>query len=150
MVTTAERIRDVLSRLLLEGVGRRDRFSYLNDTYHDDVVIHESPALPYGGTFRGLDGVLRHARGYLEAWGGLQEAEHRDLRSEILVGDNEALVRWQLRAADAGRSETFPVVSHYRFRDDLIIESRMFHFDDAAVVAFLSRSTSRDASPQRP
>ena len=42
--------------------------------YSDDVEITEADALPYGGVWRGRDGAVGHAMGFLRTWGDLQGA----------------------------------------------------------------------------
>ena len=63
----------------------------------------------------------------------------------IVATDSEAFVVWTLRGqrpSDPGVTE-FPAISHYRFRDGRVIESRMFLFDTAAVAAFLDDGEDR-------
>jgi uncharacterized protein len=136
--TSEARTREVLDRLLCQGVVGRDASAYLTDTYHPSVVIHEDPALPYGGTYEGLRGVAEHARAYLDTWDRHQRPEHRALGATVFYGTDGALVRWDLRVAHGETgTRSFPAVSHYRFADGLVAESRMFHFDTAALLAYL-------------
>jgi uncharacterized protein len=36
--------------------------------YDSEVEIHEADSLPYGGVYRGHEGAVQHAAGYLQAW----------------------------------------------------------------------------------
>jgi hypothetical protein len=47
-------------RRLFAAVARRDPEEYFA-AYHPDILINEAPSLPYGGVYKGLEGVLRHA-----------------------------------------------------------------------------------------
>ena len=47
-------------RGLFRGVEERDLEAYLA-VGHPEVVIREPDSLPYGGEYRGLDGLRRHA-----------------------------------------------------------------------------------------
>jgi uncharacterized protein len=122
--TSADQVRSTVARLL-RAVEEHDADGYLDATYHPDVAIHEAPALPYGGIYRGHDGVARHAAAFLETWSPHQMRADRSLQAQIDAATDYAYVRWSLGLA--GRR--FDVVSHYRFRDGLICESRMFPFD---------------------
>lgn len=74
-----------------------------------------------------------------------QSNAHRDLQQRIAAIDNEAFGDLDLgprpEAAD-GASDDFstPALSHYRFLDGRIIESRMFLFDTLAVRALLQHA----------
>lgn len=144
-MTTPERdqIDQVLRRLLVDGVGGRDAAAYFDRTYHPAVVIHEAPSLPYGGDHVGLEGAVEHARAFLATWGDRQRPEHHDVHAHWVVGHEEVACRWELRAAEGRQTRRFLAMSHYRFRDGLIVESRMFHFDLPAVLGFLSRPPRR-------
>jgi hypothetical protein len=133
----------VLQRLLVHGVGGRDAAAYFDRTYHPAVVIHEAPSLPYGGDYVGLDGAVEHARAFLATWGDRQRPEHHGLAARWWAGPTEAACRWELRAAEGRATHRFLAMSHYRFRDGLIVESRMFHFDLPALLDFLSRTADR-------
>jgi hypothetical protein len=57
-----------------------------------------------------------------------------------------AIVLWTLRAQQPGNpgESTFPAISHYRFGDGRVVESRMFRFDTAAVRDFSPAPTACD------
>src|SRR5829696_5730384 len=120
---------------------RPGRCAYFDRTYHDDICIHEAPSLRYGGDYYGLEGAVRHAVAYTQSWDRWQTSEQRQLHPRIIATDNEAVVLWTLRVqrpGDPGESN-FPAISHYRFRDGRVIESRMFFYDTVAVLDFLIR-----------
>ena len=138
-------VEQTIHRLFVEGVTARNPEAYFDRSYHPAVIIHEAPSLPYGGEYRGLDGAAEHALAFTRAWNGLQSAELRDMSPRIVATDSEAFVVWTLRGqrpSDPGVTE-FPAISHYRFRDGRVIESRMFLFDTAAVAAFLDDGEDR-------
>jgi len=135
-------VEDTIRRLFVDGVSVRDAAAYFDRTYHDDICIHEAPSLPYGGDYHGLEGAARHALGFTQTWDRWQTGEQRELHPRIIATDTEAVVSWTLRvqrSGDPGESN-FPAISHYRFRDGRVIESRMFFFDTAAVRDFLIRA----------
>jgi uncharacterized protein len=63
-------------RGLFRGVEERDLEAYLA-VGHPEVVIREPDSLPYGGEFRGLDGLRRHAAGWMRTWAPLQPGDER-------------------------------------------------------------------------
>jgi uncharacterized protein YciI len=134
-------VEEAVRRLFVHGVSARDAAAYLDGTYHDGICIHEAPSLPYGGDYQGLEGASRHAVGFTQTWDRWQTSEQRELHPRIIATDTEAIVLWTLRVqrpGDPGES-SFPAISHYRFRDGRVIESRMFFYDTVAVRDFLIR-----------
>ena len=58
-------------RCLFDAVERRDPEGVLA-CYAEDVEINEAAVLPYGGTYRGHQGAVAHAAGFLTAWNPYQ------------------------------------------------------------------------------
>jgi uncharacterized protein len=137
-------VEDTIRRLFVDGVSARNAAAYFDRTYHDEVCIHEAPSLPYGGDYHGLEGAARHALGFIQTWDRWQTGEQRRLDPRIIATDTEAVVLWTLRAQRPGEPEEsrFPAISHYRFRDGRVVESRMYFYDTAAVLDFLIRAES--------
>jgi ketosteroid isomerase-like protein len=116
--------------------------------YDPDVVIHETPSLPYGGDYSGDDAVARHAQAFSNAWQGLQSADDRRLEPHILADGDHVIVLWRQKGTSAdGDRFDMPAVSVYQMKDGRVVDSRMFHFDAAAVTRFLERA-SRPASAE--
>ncbi|WP_369132555.1 nuclear transport factor 2 family protein [Modestobacter sp. I12A-02662] len=141
-----EHVRSTVRRLLDDGVQRRDPQAYFDRTYHPDVTIDEAPSLPYGGTYRGLDGAARHAVAFTRTWDALQPTPAaRRLRYVVHALPGAAFVAWSLSAVDprTDRLVSFPAVSHYEFDDGLIRRSRMLLFDTHAVLDLLRRAGAR-------
>ena len=129
---------DVLDRLLARGVSQRDAAAYFDRTYHPDVINHEPPALPYGGDYHGPAGVQEHAEAFLRTLAPLQDDQDQQIHARYLVDGDEAVASWTLAFTLEGSKHAFPAMSHYRFRDGLIVESRMFVFDLTRVSELLS------------
>lgn len=124
---------------LFSAVENRD-LERLLECYSDDVEITEADALPYGGVWRGRDGAVGHAAGFLRTWGNLQGPEEARLDGRFW-GDGAGTVcaLFRHRAVDAATGQRFdaPEVGIYRVRDARIVASQMFHADTASVVEFL-------------
>lgn len=136
-------------RKLFEAVARRDAGAYFA-AYHPDILIREPPSLPYGGDYRGLEGVLRHAERFRATWDRYQSEDSRELEPEFLAVGDRVVVLWRFRARGLnGESIDLPAVSIYRLQDGKIIESRMYHFDTAALVRFLGRAGPEPTNSQK-
>lgn len=101
------------------------------DFWHPDIVYHEAPDFPGGGTYRGIEAVRRRFEEYLEVLGS---ARAEGGRVEIR-GDRAA---WTVRfhghtAAGLPHDHTWGYLG--RFEDGLVIECRAFYEPDAAFEA---------------
>lgn len=129
-VSDSEHVRDVVSRLF-RAVEDLDAEAYFDGIYHPEVVIHEDPSLPYGGDYHGLDGAFDHAKEFLSAWGPHRLPGEENMQATIDAMTDNAYVHWTLSVSGT----EFLFLSHYRFENGLIIESRMFPVDSAEVAS---------------
>ena len=127
-----------------DAVERRDEGRLL-DLYGPDVELHEAPSLPYGGTLHSVPAIVGrevHAT-WTGTWDPLQPtaAERRMDPRVIAAHDEEVVVLWRQRAVSPdGERFDGAVLGLYRVRDHKLVRLQMFHFDTAAVVAFLERA----------
>jgi uncharacterized protein len=131
---------DVVLRAI-EAVEQRDPEG-LFALFHPQVEFHDAPSLPYGGSTRGFEQVVSN-QGWLETWGPLQptEAERRMDPRVVAERDGEVVVLYRQRAVDqAGERLDAPVLGLYEIRDGKFAKARMFHFDTAALIDYLSRA----------
>lgn len=133
-------------RNLFKGVEKRDLEVY-TATCHPEVVIREPESLPYGGEYRGLDGVERHAVSWLRTWGQLQPGDERKLSATFHDAGDTVIARWRLSARAPGTEKKLdtPMVGVYRLRDGKLIEAQMFYADTAAVLRYLDEARSTEA-----
>lgn len=125
---------------LFSAVERRE-ITPMYDIYDPQVTIREAASLPYGGEYRGHDGMQRHAMAYLQTWGPVQHPEDRDLDAELLGSGDRVVVRWRQRAHRRdGQRLDLPAVSIYRLNGGKVVEAEMFHSDTAALLNFLGPS----------
>lgn len=118
--------------------------------YHPEVEFHDPPSLPYGGTERGKKEIRERLEGepestWLGTWGPLQptDAERRMDPEVVAVNGPEVVVRYRQRAvAPNGERLDAPVLGLYEVRDGLFARAQMFHFDTAALVAYLGRAAT--------
>jgi ketosteroid isomerase-like protein len=132
---------------VFSAIEERDRDKLLA-LYHDDVELYEAPSLPYGGSMRGkaaFADVLATAseQTWLGTWGALQPtpAERRMDPMVVATSDEEVTVIYTQRAlSPSGERFESPVLGLYEVRDGKVARAQMFHFDTAAILAFLRRA----------
>ena len=131
------------ARRLFEAVENRNSQA-VAAIYHRDIVIHEAPGLPYGGEYQGHEGALRHGQGFRAAWDCFQPSGGRGLEPRFVAHDEHVAVQWRHRAEnrETGERIDLPAAGIYRFVDGMVVDSRMFHFDIAALLQFLSRNAT--------
>jgi ketosteroid isomerase-like protein len=143
--TRTERNRGVMSqenvetiRSLFWGVEERDLGAYIA-AGHPEVMILEPGSLPYGGEYRGLEGMRRHAAGWMRTWAALQPGDERKLDAAFIDAGDDVVARWRLRARAPAGDEMLdmPMVGLYRLRDAKLVEAQMFYSDTAEVLRFL-------------
>jgi uncharacterized protein YciI/ketosteroid isomerase-like protein len=129
---------------LFEAVDRRDGEG-VRAGYDDKITIHEAASLPYGGDYHGLEGAFSHGQGFRAAWDRFQPHEARGLDPRIIADGDHVVVLWRHNVENAGTGDSLdlPAVSVYRMENAKIADSRMFHFDTAALLRFLERNAGR-------
>ena len=127
------------ARRLFEAVEHRNPQG-VAAIYHEHIVIHEAPSLPYGGEYHGHEGAQRHGQGFRAAWDRFQPANARGLEPRFVAQDDHVAVQWRHKAEnrDTGERIDLAAAGIYRFVDGMVVDSRMFHFDIAALLKFLN------------
>jgi ketosteroid isomerase-like protein len=131
----------------IKAVEERDA-ARLFELYADDVEFHDAPSLPYGGVVNGkqaLAEMLGRApeTTWLGTWGPLQPTdEERKMNPEVVAeNDGRVVVLFRQRAvAPDGERFDAPVIGLYEVRDGKFARAQMFHYDTAAIEAFLGRA----------
>lgn len=129
------------------AVEERDR-DKLFALYHDDVEFHDAPSLPYGGATRGKSVLWEQLTTapettWLGTWGPLQPTEEDRRMDPRVIGTagGGVTVLYTHRAVSAeGERFEAPVVGIYEVRDGKLARAQMFHYDTAAILAFLDRA----------
>ena len=113
-----------------------------------EIEFGTSAAAP-GGTYRGHQGAVAHAAGFLTAWNPYQGANEIKLDPHIWGdGAGTVSVLFRHRAVDPQRGVRLdaPEVSVYHVRDGKVVRSQMFHADSSAVAQFLTDAQSAAAA----
>jgi uncharacterized protein len=132
---------------VFEAVARRDGEG-VRAGYDENITLHEAASLPYGGDYRGHEGALHHGHGFRAAWDRFQPHEARGLDPRIIAEGDHVVVLWRHKVEnlETGDRLDLPAVSVYRMENAKIADSRMFHFDTAALLHFLDRIAEQPVS----
>ena len=116
------------------GPGHGD-FAVLAPYFAADVVLCQATALPYGGVWRGHEGMRAFFAAMAATW-----SEFEMLDQQFLATGETAVVRTRVRArARASRREvSFPILQTLRIADGRIAEVWPFYWDTAAIVAAIA------------
>ncbi len=136
MPSTTESVR-VLTRMyaaeaeyLAAGGPGEASFDLLAPFFAPGVELHQADALPYGGTWRGHDGMTRFFLAMGRVWETFDMVEQ-----EFLATGETAVVLTQVRARAraTGRELGFPILQMVTVDDGRITEVRPFYYDTQAV-----------------
>ncbi|MFE1949259.1 nuclear transport factor 2 family protein [Streptomyces sp. NPDC059524] len=116
-------------------------FDLLAPFFAQDVELHQADALPYGGTWRGHDGMTRFFLAMKEVWESFDLVEQ-----EFLATGETAVVLTQVRARAraTGRELSFPVLQTITVEDGRITEVRPFYWDTKAIADACAGPTPTD------
>ncbi|MDL4816628.1 nuclear transport factor 2 family protein [Actinomadura opuntiae] len=112
------------------GPGKAD-FSPMAAHLAPDVVMYQAESLPYGGTWRGHDGMERFMASMSEAWTDLTFLDQHHAADGGTVA---VLNRCAFRARATGRELETSVLQWITVRDGRVTEFRPFYLDTAAVL----------------
>ncbi|MGC0422044.1 nuclear transport factor 2 family protein [Embleya sp. AB8] len=105
-------------------------FGLLAPFFAPDVVLHQAEALPYGGIWRGHEGMEGFFLAMSRVWESFDMAEQ-----EFLATGETAVVLTQVRARarSTGRELAFPILQTVKIKDGQIAEVRPFYWDTEAI-----------------
>jgi ketosteroid isomerase-like protein len=130
-------------RRLFAAVEERD-FERLLACYSDDIEIVEAEVLPWGGVWRGPEGVAAHAAEFMRTWGALQGPHESQLDPRFFSdGTGTVCAVFRHRGVDPVSGARFDAqeMGIYQVRGQRVVQSQMFHADSAAVAAFVRRAS---------
>lgn len=136
MATTTESVRVLTgmyaaeAEYLAAGGPGKASFDLLAPFFAPDVELHQADALPYGGMWRGHEGM----RQFFLRMGGVWESFDMTEQKFLATGET-AVVLTQVRARTraTGRVLEFPILQAITVKDGRITEVRPFYWDTRAV-----------------
>ncbi len=107
-------------------------FDSVAPSFAPDVVLHQAEALPFGGTWRGHEGMERFFMAMSQTWEVFDMVEQ-----DFLATEPTAVVLTQIhaRARATGTELDFPILQTLDVREGRITEVRPFYWDTAAIAA---------------
>ena len=115
-----------------QGSGERVDFAEMRETLSPDVVLHQSPDLPFGGDYHGYEGYERWAVAMSSIFDRLEVSEQEFYENEDTV---VVVCRFQTRSRSNGSTQDFPMVQVVRVEGETIAEFRPFYWNVPAYVA---------------
>jgi uncharacterized protein len=107
-------------------------FETLAPFFAPDVVLHQAESLPYGGIWRGHDGMEHFFLAMAETWETFDMVEQAFLSTSATA---VVLTRVHARARATGTELDFQILQTLRIVDGRITEVRPFYWDTAAIAA---------------
>ena len=117
---------------LVAGGPGAASFDTLAPFFAPDVVLHQAEALPYGGIWRGHDGMEQFFVAMAKTWEAFEMVEQQFLSTS---GIAVVLTHVRARARATGQELSFPILQTIRVVDGRISEVRPFYWDTAAIAA---------------
>ncbi|NED96888.1 nuclear transport factor 2 family protein [Phytoactinopolyspora alkaliphila] len=111
------------------GPGQAD-FALLAPYFAPDVVLHQADSLPYGGVWRGHDGMERFFVAMSRTWQSFDM-----VKQEFLASAGPVVVQTQVRAQAraTGRQLEFPILQTITVESGRIANVRPYYWDTAAI-----------------
>jgi len=80
-------------------------------------------------------------KGFRATWDRFQPSNSRGLKPRFIAQGNHVAVLWRHRAEnhEIGERIVLPAAGIYRLVDELVVDSRMFHFDIAGLCQVFER-----------
>ncbi len=131
--------RDVLQRFYeaeahFMAAAEQPDFGPVAATLHPDCLLYEPESLPYGGEWRGRDGVERWMRLFKATWSSLE------VRDSQVFGDGDTLFsRSHVYATSrqTNKQTDWLLLQQLTLQQGGILDLRPFHWDTAAILPAL-------------
>lgn len=126
---------------LAAGGAGEASFDLLAPFFSPNVELHQADALPYGGTWRGHNGMTRFFLAMGQVW------ETFDMVQQTFLATGETavvLTHVRARVRATGRELSFPILQTIKVKDGQISEVRPFYWDTQAIADACSASAPTD------
>jgi len=115
---------------LAAGGAGKSAFTPLAPFFAPDVVLHQANALPYGGIWRGHEGMEQFFLSMSRAWDTFEIVDQTFLAT---ISPLVVLTQVHSRARATGRELDFPILQTIAVEDGRITEVRPFYWDTAEI-----------------
>lgn len=129
------------AKYLAAGGPGEASFDLLAPFFAPDVELHQADALPYGGTWRGHDGMTRFFLEMGQVWESFDMVDQKFLATgETAV----VLTQVRARARATSRELSFPILQTIKVKNGRITEVRPFYWDTRAIADACTTPTPTD------
>ncbi|MFI0464796.1 nuclear transport factor 2 family protein [Saccharopolyspora sp. 5N102] len=108
-------------------------FEPLAEFFSPQVVLHQAEALPYGGSWRGHQGMERFFLEMSRTWESFEMLAQDFLTPSDTTGPLVVLTQVRARSRATGRRLEFPILQTIEIQDGQIIDVRPFYWDTAEI-----------------
>ena len=126
--------------MLAKASGKEASFDHIAATLAPDVVLHQSPDLPFGGEYVGHKQYERWAVGMSAIFDKLEVTEQEWFESDEKV---VVICRFKTRSRINGSSQTLPMAQVVTVKDGMITDFRPFYWDVPAYINAANPGTSK-------
>jgi ketosteroid isomerase-like protein len=105
-------------------------FALLAPYFASDVVLYQADSLPYGGIWRGHEGLEQFFLAMSQTWDAFEMVDQEFLSDTSPLA---VLTRVRARARATGRELRFPILQTIAVEDGRITEVHPFYWDTAAI-----------------
>ncbi|KHK90285.1 nuclear transport factor 2 family protein [Novosphingobium malaysiense] len=118
-----------------EYLKRGDRDGAYANTMADDCVLHEAPALPYGGIFEGRERMKEALAGVLSNFDEFEVEIYN-----YLAGGDEVVVHLGIKGVGRISRQPFAtdIMELWRIRNGKAVEMRPFLYDAQSIIAAIT------------
>lgn len=121
---------------LAAGGPGKASFAPLAPFFAPDVELHQADTLPYGGIWRGHDGMERFFLAMSKTWESFEMVDQEFLSTSATA---VVLTHVHARARATGQELRFPILQTIRVHDGKIAEVRPFYWDTGAIATACGR-----------
>ena len=120
------------SERFVQAIGSGD-VATMTDMLDPEFEVVEADSLPYGGTYRGLDGWLTLSKAVVTTWAGFRLT----LLGYAGESDDSLVVHFAITGRSRATGTPFDtrVLEYWRFRDGKLLRIDPFYFDTHLLVA---------------
>ncbi|WP_225728140.1 MULTISPECIES: nuclear transport factor 2 family protein [unclassified Nocardia] len=136
-----ERMYQAEAEYLAAGGPGMASFTTLEPFFAPNVVLWQADSLPYGGAWRGHEGMERFFLAMSATW------DRFELREQAFLSEADPLVvltHVHARSRASGRELNFPILQTITVADGRITEIRPFYWDTAVIADACSSSVGED------
>ncbi|MEM7738067.1 MAG: nuclear transport factor 2 family protein [Deinococcota bacterium] len=110
---------------------RSSNYAAVSALLDDDFTLQQASSLPYGGEYKGIEGIKTFFQLFFDVWENFSSQHVR----YVDLDDHSVLALSQISATTkTGVDLDMPMTQIFRVNDGKLLEARPFYWDTAAIV----------------